>query len=79
MGGDVYAECLSDSPIFVQSPNCNTMNGWHPATVCKLPPGCNLKIFSHQKDGKKFERNAFEGNLDFLDVLQICNLYNVDH
>ena len=36
--GCVYAECLSDNPVFVQSPITNQRLSWHPATVCKIPP-----------------------------------------
>lgn len=44
LGGEVYAECLGDTAVFVQSPNCNQRYGWHPATVAKVPPGKFISI-----------------------------------
>lgn len=37
--GNIFAECLSVNPVFVQSPIANKRFNWHPATVCKIPPG----------------------------------------
>lgn len=48
VGHEFFAHCLSDSAIFVQSRNCNHYHGFHPTTVCKIPPGCTLRIFDSQ-------------------------------
>jgi MAD (mothers against decapentaplegic) family protein 2/3 len=42
--GNVFAECLSDNPVFVQSPITNRRFSWHPATVCKIPPSKNFEL-----------------------------------
>jgi hypothetical protein len=48
VGQEVYAECLSDSAVFVQSRNCNYSHEFHPTTVCKIPPSCTLRIFDNK-------------------------------
>ncbi|KAI6227599.1 Mothers against decapentaplegic-like protein [Aphelenchoides fujianensis] len=50
--GTLYAECLSDSAIFIQSRNCNYMHNFHPTTVCKINHGYSLKIFDTGKFGE---------------------------
>lgn len=50
--GSLYAECQSESAIFVQSRNCNYINGFNPTTVCKITTGFSLKIFDSGKFGE---------------------------
>ncbi|KAH7731116.1 MH2 domain containing protein [Aphelenchoides avenae] len=50
--GTLYAECQSESAIFVQSRNCNYINNFHPTTVVKITHGYSLKIFDSAKFGE---------------------------
>nr|CAD2181634.1 unnamed protein product [Meloidogyne enterolobii] len=59
--GTLYAECLSDSPIFIQSRNSNWINNFHPTTVCKLCHGYSLKIFDTAKFGELLNHCAQMG------------------
>uniref|UniRef100_A0A914WEJ4 Mothers against decapentaplegic homolog n=1 Tax=Plectus sambesii TaxID=2011161 RepID=A0A914WEJ4_9BILA len=65
--GTLFAECQSESAIFVQSRNCNYMHNFHPTTVCRIAHGCSLKIF----DALKFQellgqsvRNGFDASYE---------------
>ncbi|XP_051846416.1 mothers against decapentaplegic homolog 1-like [Antechinus flavipes] len=72
VGGEVYAECLSDSSIFVQSRNCNYQHGFHPTTVCKILSGCSLKIFSNLEFGQLLSQSVNHGFEKVYELTKMC-------
>lgn len=48
----MHLECLSESPIFVQSRMMNYQKGFPPSTVCKLMPNSRVRMF----DNNEFHR-----------------------
>ena len=74
VGGEMFAECLSDRPIFVQSRYCNYSNSFHPTTVCKVPPGCTLKIFNNQEFAQLLAQSIDQGFDVVFNLIKMCTI-----
>ncbi|KAI8797864.1 mothers against decapentaplegic 5 [Biomphalaria glabrata] len=72
VGGEVYAECLSERSIFVQSRNCNYSHGFHPTTVCKIPQNCSLKIFNNQEFAALLSQSVNHGFEAVYELNKMC-------
>ena len=74
VGGEVWAECVGDNAIFVQSANANLSYNWHPATVCKIPPGCNMKLFNSQDFAMRLTQSVHQGFESVYQLAKMCTV-----
>ena len=74
VGGIVYAECASETSIFVQSPNSNMSYGWHPATVCKIPPGCHMQVFNNRDFADRLAASVHSGFETVYQLTRMCTI-----
>ncbi|KHN73479.1 Mothers against decapentaplegic -like protein 2 [Toxocara canis] len=71
---DVYAECLSEAPIFVQSPIHALQSHDHPATVYRLPPGHTMQIFDNKSFEALLEQTASQGFHAVYSLQRMCHM-----
>ncbi|CAG5121658.1 unnamed protein product [Candidula unifasciata] len=70
--GEIYAECMSDSSIFIQSRNFNYSNNFHPTTVCKILPNHSLKIFNNEEFASLLKQSINHGFEAVYELNKMC-------
>ena len=74
IGGEVFAECRSESSIFVQSQNYNVRNGNDLTAVEKLEPGHTMKIFSNLEFAMLLSESVNQGYEAVYELMKMCTI-----
>jgi len=72
--GKVWVECLSDSPIFIQSKNANRSNGFNESTVVKISKGMSLIIFDGRAFANQLEQAVQHGYEHTYGIQKYCTI-----
>ncbi|BFZ09566.1 hypothetical protein BsWGS_12605 [Bradybaena similaris] len=70
--GEIFAECMSGSSIFIQSRNFNYSNNFHPTTVCKILPNHSLKIFNNEEFASLLRQSINHGFEAVYELSKMC-------
>ncbi|MFH4979754.1 hypothetical protein AB6A40_006463 [Gnathostoma spinigerum] len=73
-GEDVFAECLSEAPVFIQSPIHAVHAHDHPATVYRLPSGHTMQIFDSKSFDALLEQSASQGFHAVYSLQRMCHM-----
>merc|ERR1719215_95901 len=74
VNGEVFARCLSDKAIFVQSRNCNYHHEFHSNTVCKIPPNRSLRIFSNTLFAELLKESVQKDYQSVFELTKMCTI-----
>jgi len=73
--GEIFVQNLSDhNSIFVQSPLMNISMQMEPKKVCKVPPGCQLKLFNNVDFAKRLTASVVLGFEAVFALTRFCSI-----
>lgn len=72
--GDVFIQCLSNFPLFIECKCYSVARGYRIGTVYKIPPGISLKVFALQDFTDQLAQ-AVDRDFDAVyDLIKLCTL-----
>ena len=72
--GKVWVQCLSDSPVFVQSRNANLFHRFHPSAVWKIPSKSSLVIFNGSEFATHLGNCVQHGYEAVFELTKMCTI-----
>ena len=70
--GKVWMECLSDSPVFVQSKIANILEGVHPLSIWKIIPGSSKVLFDGSLFADHLTKTVHQGYEAVFELSKMC-------